>query len=97
MEFSDLGKHCAICNLQDYLPFNCPGCKHWYCSDHRAYESHNCKNKPIDKQKTNQILKNAIRYKCSYKNCREKSIYKFVCPTCMKNHCISHRQHMIHG
>lgn len=97
MEFSDLGKSCAKCNYQDYLPFCCPGCKQWYCSDHRSYDAHTCKNRPTDEHKSSPETTTAVMHKCSFKNCREKSIFEFVCSDCQKNHCINHRLHVVHA
>ncbi|KAK7266202.1 hypothetical protein RIF29_18844 [Crotalaria pallida] len=42
--FPDLGKHCQHqdCNLLDFLPFTCQGCKQVFCLEHRSYKSHEC-------------------------------------------------------
>jgi len=97
MEFSDLGKSCAKCNYQDYLPFCCPNCKQWYCSDHRSYDAHDCKSKPMDEPKSDPPVNDAVMYRCSYKGCRVKSLFEFICSECKKNHCINHRLHIVHA
>ena len=100
MEFSDLGRSCAKCNYQDYLPFCCHGCKQWYCSDHRTYDAHSCKSRPttnVPEHKPDPMVNTVTMYKCSYRNCREKSLFEFVCSECKKNHCINHRLHMVHA
>ena len=45
MEFTDLGKHCSLCNRQDYLPFNCEKCKKYFCKEH--WDLHDCDKKTI--------------------------------------------------
>jgi len=44
MELPHLGDQCAQreCNLLDFLPVKCDGCKKKFCSDHWKYEGHNC-------------------------------------------------------
>ena len=76
MEFSDLGKHCEICNKTDFLPFEYKCCNKFYCLEHR--NQHNCKyteNNIIKKDKKKK------KYKC--KECREKYI-KFLLQKCSK-------------
>lgn len=36
MEFSDLGKHCRVCNTKDFLPFKCDFCNYFFCKEHRT-------------------------------------------------------------
>ena len=33
-DLESIGKHCLVCNLKDFLPFNCAECKNIYCKDH---------------------------------------------------------------
>ncbi|XP_030553612.2 LOW QUALITY PROTEIN: zinc finger AN1 domain-containing stress-associated protein 12 [Rhodamnia argentea] len=42
--FPDLGRHCQNpdCNLLDFLPFTCDGCRKVFCVEHRSYKSHEC-------------------------------------------------------
>ena len=44
MELPHLGDQCAQreCNLLDFLPVKCDGCKKKFCSDHWKYEGHDC-------------------------------------------------------
>ena len=44
MELPHLGDQCAQteCNLLDFLPVKCDGCKKKFCSEHWKYEGHNC-------------------------------------------------------
>lgn len=41
--FSDIGNHCATCNRQDFLPFECSGCHLQFCLQHRLFSQHECK------------------------------------------------------
>jgi uncharacterized C2H2 Zn-finger protein len=42
MEFAHIGKSCAHCNSQDFLPFTCDCCNSVFCLEHRSYIAHNC-------------------------------------------------------
>ncbi|CDW91540.1 zinc finger an1 and c2h2 domain-containing stress-associated protein 16-like [Stylonychia lemnae] len=44
MEFSKIGQHCSFqfCSQQDFLPFECDGCKKIYCADHTRADDHQC-------------------------------------------------------
>ena len=64
MEFPDLGSHCAnsACNRLDFLPMRCDACTKLFCSDHLAYDSHECpekyrKNAQVNKKKFVLIFK----------------------------------------
>ncbi|PRP86467.1 AN1-type zinc finger protein [Planoprotostelium fungivorum] len=50
MEFSHVGRHCEYngCKQLDFLPFNCAGCHHTHCLDHRTYDAHKCPKKPAE-------------------------------------------------
>ncbi len=47
MEFPELGQHCArsSCNRLDFLPMKCDACSLLFCSDHLAYDDHECNEK----------------------------------------------------
>ncbi|KAK7316399.1 hypothetical protein VNO77_35412 [Canavalia gladiata] len=51
--FPDLGKHCQHhhCNLLDFLPFTCHGCKQVFCLEHRSYKSHACPKSDYNSRK----------------------------------------------
>ncbi|ORZ32540.1 hypothetical protein BCR44DRAFT_52825 [Catenaria anguillulae PL171] len=51
MELPHIGKHCSVktCNLNDFLPYTCPGCKAVYCHDHWRHADHECSNPPSDR------------------------------------------------
>ncbi|KAF8031790.1 hypothetical protein BT93_D0875 [Corymbia citriodora subsp. variegata] len=42
--FPDLGRHCQNpdCNLLDFLPFTCDGCRKVFCLEHRSHKAHGC-------------------------------------------------------
>lgn len=37
-----VGKHCFACKCNDFLPFQCDGCKRFFCAEHREYGHHDC-------------------------------------------------------
>ena len=59
MEFPDLGSHCAnsACNRLDFLPLKCDACGKLFCSDHLAYDSHDC---PEKYRKNAQVCKKSL-------------------------------------
>jgi AN1-like Zinc finger len=52
MDFVNLGAHCSVqyCKQQDFLPFECDGCRLKFCLKHRCYKAHKCKSVPIGRQ-----------------------------------------------
>ena len=44
MEFGNIGYHCSfsLCKQQDFLPFECDGCKKIFCTDHARADDHKC-------------------------------------------------------
>lgn len=52
MEFIYLGSHCShpICNQQDFLPFECEGCRKKFCVDHRLKKDHGCQVETLGTQ-----------------------------------------------
>eukprot|EP00347_Sterkiella_histriomuscorum_P014014 403362491 len=44
MEFGKIGQHCnfSLCQQQEFLPFECYGCKKIYCTDHSRPDDHQC-------------------------------------------------------
>ena len=48
MEFSNIGKLCSICNIQDFCPTACANCNLFFCKEHISTKNHDCKiKKPI--------------------------------------------------
>ncbi|KAG5176276.1 hypothetical protein JKP88DRAFT_265443 [Tribonema minus] len=43
-EFTEIGQRCSapLCNLKDFLPFDCDCCQQVFCLNHRSYASHEC-------------------------------------------------------
>jgi len=95
MEFSYLGKHCYKCSQQDYLPFLCKDCNHYYCLEHRF---HGCLDKTdtiiVKRKKRKKIKKKSNSgLKCHDKNCNENYFDTYKCKYCNKHYCIHHSHH----
>jgi hypothetical protein len=54
MSMLHIGTSCVSCNLVDFLPTTCPGCKHTFCSTH-IQSHHPCTTSIILGQETNPI------------------------------------------
>jgi len=94
MEFTDVGKHCAYCNKQDFLPLQCNVCNLWYCKSHSFFSNHGCKIS-ID---TNPYTKKLNKKKKS--NYCFKKRYEFnlvLCNGCNKKYCVAHRYKIFHN
>lgn len=95
MEFSDLGKQCALCRQLDFLPFQCNDCKKYFCLEHRTKNSHNCpqkKSSPV----IPKTIKKSKMFSCNAKKCKTKSYAPMICIDCKKEFCIRHRHHSTH-
>jgi hypothetical protein len=48
MEFSNLGSHCSVswCRQKDFLPYKCEACHLTFCTEHRQFSNHSCRNEP---------------------------------------------------
>ena len=53
MEFSNIGKHCEICQQRDFLPIKCNTCGRYFCKDHMAHDNHDCYENFINKKTDN--------------------------------------------
>lgn len=53
MEFSEVGAHCSVqsCNLKDFLPFTCNGCKKVFCLEHFKPTKHSCPENDVNDAK----------------------------------------------
>ncbi len=94
MEFSKLGHHCDVCLQKDFLPFECLGCRKWFCLAHRTTISHECK--PIETPIEISIIK-PKRKKCAIKRCKKKDIVDIDCRNCGKHFCLQHRYTFTHA
>ena len=93
MEFIDLGKHCYKCSQQDFLPFLCKDCNHYYCLEHRF---HGCLGKTVKRKKRKRKnIKKKIdnNKKCYNKDCNEGYFDTYKCKHCNKYYCLYHRHH----
>ena len=96
MEFSEIGRRCEYsgCGIHDFLPFYCSSCKKYYCLEHREYSKHECPYNPQSNNTLNvkkQKKKRAIKYQCSYKDCKKCNQVPMNCQKCHKNFCLAHR------
>mmetsp|Transcript_30347 Transcript_30347/g.26893 ORF Transcript_30347/g.26893 Transcript_30347/m.26893 type:complete len:88 (-) Transcript_30347:245-508(-) len=85
MEFSNLGEHCSYkyCRQLDYLPFQCDGCMHKFCTSHRRYNDHEC-TAPTDNGVVKKDVtphKEIIRRQAKCVSCKKRlsSLTKTVC------------------
>ena len=94
MEFSNLGKHCEICNKQDYLPFEYKCCNKFYCLEHRNL--HVCKNIE-NSENIVKTIKKKKQYKC--KECHEKynKLLLKKCTKCEYKFCYKHIKECNHS
>ena len=102
MEFSDLGKHCRVCNTKDFLPFKCDFCNYFFCKEHRT--EHTCTSaNPLSQSNTNPThpipkkRKRLPRFKCDHENCRAKEKFAIKCFKCGLNFCLKHRYQDAHN
>ena len=99
----NLGRHCQHpdCGKLDFLPFQCPYCKLYFCLDHRQWSQHKCSNPPSDNNLDNQKKPKKPKthypkHKCCAKGCREKASSLMQCSKCGQYVCLAHRYHDTH-
>ena len=92
----DIGKKCSKCLLVDYCPILCNTCKKNYCEkclrDHDCFHQMNQIN-----QQTKQIKTTTSIYSFQCSLCSKKCIQKIVCPHCLKQFCVEHRNQINHN
>eukprot|EP01132_Coremiostelium_polycephalum_P011568 gene11568-14170_t len=51
-DLDKIGVHCHLkdCNLLDFLPFTCDGCKKMFCLEHKDYGEHKCPSPPVQQK-----------------------------------------------
>ena len=96
---SDIGQHCQVCNIRDYLPLKCTdGCNKFFCN--KCFHNHKCteqiinnKTNEIKNNKTNEIKINYKKEVCCYNKCKTSvtSSMGIKCTKCNKKVCIPHR------
>jgi predicted nucleic acid binding AN1-type Zn finger protein len=94
----NVGRHCQYveCGKLDFLPFQCPYCKLYFCLDHRQWSQHECQTPPRENKYTRPTVKNSTKHKCCSKVCREKSSSMMKCTKCHQYVCLRHRYHDTH-
>ncbi|KAM8881690.1 AN1-type zinc finger protein 1 [Synchiropus picturatus] len=87
----DIGKHCKIesCRQKDFLPFVCDCCSGVFCLEHRSRDAHSCAEEPLKKEF--QPNGGSTSYRCSFEECKDKSVLPVICPECEKHFCLAHR------
>lgn len=88
---SNIGEHCQVCNIRDYLPLKCTqGCNKTFCKD--CFTNHKCTHQNIY-TKTSEIKIKSKKELCCYNNCKTSvsGALGIKCHNCDKKTCISHR------
>ena len=88
---SNIGQHCHVCNLRDYLPLKCTsGCNKTFCKD--CFKNHKCPELK-SKYKTSEKKIKSKKELCCYNNCKTSvsGVLGIKCQKCNKKTCISHR------
>merc|ERR1711964_620203 len=96
----DIGKHCAVCKRQDFLPFHCDGCDQHFCKDHRTPESHNCEACSEHTSHVQELKPNSLTSlkKCACGSCSTRgSQVDYQCRHCKKEFCVTHRLPQTHS
>lgn len=89
---SNIGQHCQVCNLRDYLPLKCTlGCNKTFCKD--CFKNHQCSQLKKNNYKTNENKIQSKKELCCYNNCKTSvsGALGIKCHNCNKKTCISHR------
>lgn len=108
MEDFNIGKHCNVCNILDYLSYHCKTCDKSYCKTH-YHNEYSCPfiNENIDKHNQNNINNDDIK---EFKNinfdfiichfCNQKW-YKHKgygeCDSCKNIFCLNHKIESSHN
>ena len=65
---SDIGQHCQVCNIRDYLPLKCThGCNKFFCN--KCFHNHKC-TEQIKRNKTNELKNIRKKEVCCYNKCK---------------------------
>ena len=94
MEFSKLGRHCALesCHRLDFLPFQCDHCHASFCLEHRTVASHSCASAPAPSPPPSLVLHSYINpHRCQAPHCHKREALPNACRNCGMNHCLAHR------
>nr|XP_027195810.1 AN1-type zinc finger protein 1-like [Dermatophagoides pteronyssinus] len=95
-ELPNLGQHCSICSMLDYLPIKCVHCNNYFCKIHRI--SHGCmtdkqyeSNETISKDsKSNDFIK------CHFCSNSVQITQSSICNHCLNRFCLHHRHQVDH-
>lgn len=88
---SNIGQHCQVCNIRDYLPLKCTqGCNKFFCKN--CFHNHKC-TEQIKNNKTNEINNIYKKELCCYNKCKTSvsSSMGIKCTKCNRKVCIPHR------
>jgi hypothetical protein len=93
MEDANIGKHCDICMVKDYLNFYCPSCNKNLCKEHYHNEV-NCKEyKQVDVEVLKRITTDV---RCSFCSIEIFNKNEVVCNLCTLPFCFKHRLYEDH-
>lgn len=94
-DLESIGKHCCVCQMKDFLPFNCTECKNIYCKEH--WGQHTCKVKAVPIQ----VSPKKKKQRCSHMavGCRNVVTNEFMrcCEYCKEDFCSECRSHFAHN
>ena len=94
MEFSQLGRHCALesCHRLDWLPFQCERCHQHFCLDHRSAASHSCTVVSPPTPAPSLSRHSYINpHRCTAPRCHAREALPNECRNCGANFCLRHR------
>ncbi|MEM2971046.1 MAG: AN1-type zinc finger domain-containing protein [Candidatus Bathyarchaeia archaeon] len=68
---------CQRCGQETFLPFRCPYCEGYFCSEHRLPESHECPKIELARASKGEMRQDSYTYTVSYSTEKPKSIKRF--------------------
>ncbi|MEM2994809.1 MAG: AN1-type zinc finger domain-containing protein [Candidatus Bathyarchaeia archaeon] len=68
---------CQRCGQETFLPFRCPYCEGYFCSEHRLPESHECPKMELARASKWEIRQDSYTYTVTYSTEKPKSIKRF--------------------
>mmetsp|Transcript_12752 Transcript_12752/g.19296 ORF Transcript_12752/g.19296 Transcript_12752/m.19296 type:complete len:128 (-) Transcript_12752:22-405(-) len=94
---ANIGKVCQHCSRQDYLPFQCEQCHHYFCKEHwEAHQSCSTKTSLDSAKEIHPSLpapSSNTATQCAQPSCKPKKGFQVMtfCQNCENNYCLKHR------